>query len=181
MGSLSNPSGLHQKGEFSKGLVKVTMPPSPRSVPFTRSAFRILRQHARALGYPKKFSIYDRGDQESLARTVLRELRLPGTALRPSDMLAIISGWKNESVLPDRAVNLAGTDREHFAAAAYRRYQNALKLRGAMDFDDLLLQTEQLFRNNIPISGMRRHRSTITFWWMSTKTPTVVSIELLVT
>ena len=79
---------------------------------------------------------------------MLRELRLPGTALKPSDMLAIISGWKNESILPDRAVNLAATDREHFAAAAYRRYQNALKLKGAMDFDDLLLQTEELFEHH---------------------------------
>ena len=115
---------------------------------FHSQCVRILRQHARALGYPKKFSIYDRSDQESLARTVLRELKLPGTALKPSDMLAIISGWKNESVLPDRAGYLAGTDREHFAAAAYRRYQSALKLQGAMDFDDLLLQTEQLFEQH---------------------------------
>jgi len=125
--------------------------PKPTISTFHSQCVRILREHARALGYPKKFSIYDRSDQESLARTVLRELKLPGTALKPSDMLAIISSWKNESILPDRAVYLAGTDREHFAAAAYRRYQNALKLQGAMDFDDLLLQTEQLFEEHSEI------------------------------
>lgn len=136
------------KGRVVKNTKHGDETPKPTISTFHSQCVRILRQHAKALGYPKKFSIYDRSDQESLARTVLRELRLPGTALKPSDMLAIISGWKNESILPDRAVNLAATDREHFAAAAYRRYQNALKLKGAMDFDDLLLQTEELFEHH---------------------------------
>lgn len=148
VGELIQPKRSAPKGRVLKRSRQSDDAPKPTISTFHSQCVRILRQHARALGYPKKFSIYDRGDQESLARTVLRELRLPGTALRPSDMLAIISGWKNESVLPDRAVHLAGTDREHFAAAAYRRYQNALKLRGAMDFDDLLLQTEQLFEQH---------------------------------
>jgi DNA helicase-2/ATP-dependent DNA helicase PcrA len=60
-------------------------------------------------------------------------------------MLSIIGGWKNASVNPEQAAFVASTDREHFAAAGYRRYQNGLKMRGAMDFDDLLLQTEMLF------------------------------------
>jgi len=60
-------------------------------------------------------------------------------------MLSIIGGWKNESIKPDKAAYLAASDREHFAAAGYRRYQDALQARGAMDFDDLLLHTETLF------------------------------------
>ena len=120
-------------------------PPQPVVSTFHSHCLRILRCHAERLGYPSKFSIYDRGDQESLARTVLRELRLPDTALRPSDMLAIVGGWKNASLRPEAAAQQARTDREHLAASAYRRYQKALKLRGAMDFDDLLLQTETLF------------------------------------
>ena len=108
----------------------------------------MLRRHASELGYPKKFSIYDRGDQETIARGILRELKLPGTALSPGDMLSIISGWKSASVHPRKASFLAETDKEHFAAAGYRRYQEALKLRGAMDFDDLLLQTEVLFNEH---------------------------------
>ncbi|MEM8671445.1 MAG: UvrD-helicase domain-containing protein [Planctomycetota bacterium] len=120
-------------------------PPKPTISTFHAHCVRVLRQHATALGYPAKFSIYDRSDQESLARSVLRELRLPGTALKPSDMLAIIGGWKNQSVRPSQAVSVAATDREHFAAAAYRRYQDGLRARGAVDFDDLLLLTETLF------------------------------------
>ncbi len=122
--------------------------PKPTISTFHSLCVRILRRHAKALGYPDKFSIYDRSDQESLARGVLRELRLSGTALSPGDMLAIIGGWKNQSVQPEEAMAIASTDKEHFAASGYRRYQNALRARGAMDFDDLLLQTETLFREH---------------------------------
>ncbi len=123
-------------------------PPKPTISTFHSQCVRILRRHARTIGFPAKFSIYDRSDQESLVRGILRELRLPGTALRPADMLAIIGGWKNQSVLPDRAAAIAETDREHFSAAGYRRYQAALAAHGAMDFDDLLLHTEMLFDQN---------------------------------
>jgi DNA helicase-2/ATP-dependent DNA helicase PcrA len=119
--------------------------PEPTISTFHAHCVRVLRRHAKALGYPAKFSIYDRSDQESLAREVLRVLRLPGTALKPGDLLGIISNWKNASVHPDEAPRVAGTDKEHLAAAGYRRYQEGLKTRGAMDFDDLLLQTEVLF------------------------------------
>jgi len=119
--------------------------PEPTISTFHAHCVRVLRRHATALGYPAKFSIYDRSDQESLARAVLRELRLPNTALKPSDLLAIISNWKNASVHPREAPMVASTDKEHLAAAAYRRYQEGLRSRGAMDFDDLLLQTEVLF------------------------------------
>jgi DNA helicase-2/ATP-dependent DNA helicase PcrA len=127
------------------GTRRATAAPCPAIGTFHAQCVQILRRHAKALGFPAKFSIYDRSDQESLARDVLRELRLPGTALRPADMLAIIGGWKNASVRPSQAAVQAATDREHFAAAGYRRYQDALRVRGAMDFDDLLLMTESLF------------------------------------
>ncbi|TWU23304.1 ATP-dependent DNA helicase PcrA [Novipirellula galeiformis] len=119
--------------------------PKPTISTFHSLCVRILRRHAKALGYPDKFSIYDRSDQESIARNILRELRLSGTALKPGDMLSIIGGWKNQSIHPEEAMSIASTDKEHFAASGYRRYQNALRARGAMDFDDLLLQTESLF------------------------------------
>ena len=119
--------------------------PRPVIGTFHSQCVRILRQHAKSLGYPKKFAIYDRSDQESIARNVLRELRLPTAALKPGDLLAIIGGWKNASVHPDEAVHIAQTDKEHLAAAGYRRYQSSLESCGAMDFDDLLLKTEVLF------------------------------------
>ena len=139
---LGMPKKKHPRAKPKKG-EKVL--PEPMISTFHSQCVQILRRHATALGYPDKFTIYDRGDQESLARGILRELRLPGTALKPSEMLNIIGGWKNQSIMPEQAAIQAGSDKEHFAAAGYRRYQEGLKLRGAMDFDDLLLQTEVLF------------------------------------
>ena len=117
----------------------------PEISTFHSLCVRILRRHIRELGYPTKFAIYDRGDQESVARGVLREIKVTSGTLRPGDLLYLISQWKTASVRPDRAATIAETDREHLAAAAYRRYQNALKAAGALDFDDLLLCTEELF------------------------------------
>ena len=116
----------------------------PQISTFHALCVRVLRRHITRLGYPEQFSICDRGDQESLARAALREIRVPDETLRPGDLLAIISNWKNRSLRAAQAASAAASDREHLAAAAYRRYQSALKARGMVDFDDLLLCTEEL-------------------------------------
>jgi ATP-dependent DNA helicase UvrD/PcrA len=117
----------------------------PEISTFHSLCVRVLRRQIRHLGYPLQFAIYDRGDQEGVARSALREIKVADALLRPGDLLYFISRWKNSSVRPDQAANLAQTDKEHLAAAAYRRYQNALKAAGALDFDDLLVCTEDLF------------------------------------
>ncbi|HUE72657.1 MAG TPA: UvrD-helicase domain-containing protein [Pirellulaceae bacterium] len=118
----------------------------PQISTFHSHCVRVLRRHIKRLGYPEKFAIYDRGDQESIARGVLREIRVPGELLRPGDLLFQISHWKTHSLRPADASQLARTDKEHLAAMGYRRYQKALQHAGAVDFDDLLLCTEELFR-----------------------------------
>ena len=111
---------------------------------------RILRRHARRLGYPDSFTIYDQGDQESLARGVLRELGGPG-ALSLRDLLQCIGRWKTHAVRPPEAEKLAQTDDEHWAAVGYRRYQQGLRCAGAFDFDDLLLCTEELLTGHAAV------------------------------
>ena len=118
----------------------------PVASTFHSHCVKILRRHIRQLGYPERFAIYDRGDQESLARSVLREIHVPDTLLRPGDLLAQIGAWKSHAITPPEAGRLARTDKEHLASMAYRRYQQALKNAGAVDFDDLLLCTVHLFR-----------------------------------
>lgn len=112
---------------------------------FHSHCVQILRRHIRRLGYPENFAIYDAGDQESLARSVLREIRVPSESLRPSDLVSWVGYWKSRSVTPQQAAAMAETDAQHLAAAGYRRYQKALKTSGAVDFDDLLLCTLELF------------------------------------
>jgi DNA helicase-2/ATP-dependent DNA helicase PcrA len=128
----------------------------PEISTFHSLCVRILRRHITKLGYPAAFGIYDRGDQEGIARSVLREIRVPDTTLRPGDMLSIIGQWKNACVRPEQAVGVAQTDKEHLTASAYRRYQDALKAAGAVDFDDLLLLVEQLFETD---AGVRREEA----------------------
>jgi DNA helicase II / ATP-dependent DNA helicase PcrA len=117
----------------------------PQISTFHAHCVRVLRRHATKLGYPQRFAIYDRGDQESLARGVLREIRVPSELMRPGDLLYQISRWKTASLKPADAMKVATSDKEHLAAMGYRRYQKTLQVAGAMDFDDLLLLTEELF------------------------------------
>ena len=116
----------------------------PEISTFHSLCVRILLRHARLLGYPEEFAIYDRGDQETLARGALRDVRVGHEKLRPGDLLHLIGGWKNKGVRPEQAEQ-SDNDKEQLAALAYARYQQSLKASGAMDFDDLLLKTEELF------------------------------------
>jgi len=136
-----------EKGAKGKGKGRSTKisKVQPQISTFHALCVQVLRRHIVKLGYPPQFAICDRGDQESLARTALRDIRCPEDSLRPGDLLAIISNWKNRSLRPAQAASVATSDREHLAAAGYRRYQNSLKARGMVDFDDLLLCTEELF------------------------------------
>ena len=117
---------------------------TPEISTFHSLCVRILRRHIQRLGYPQQFTIYDRGDQETVARTVLRELKAPNQTLRPGDLLYLIGRWKNHSITYQQAQRESESDREHLAAVAYERYQDAIRASGAVDFDDLLLLTEQL-------------------------------------
>ncbi|MEO8902687.1 MAG: UvrD-helicase domain-containing protein [Polyangiaceae bacterium] len=117
----------------------------PEISTFHALCVRILRRHADRLGYPKEFAIYDRSDQETLARGALRDIRVSSDKLRPGDLLHLISGWKSQGIRPDAAESLANGDREQLAASAYAKYQIQLRACGSMDFDDLLLSTEELF------------------------------------
>ncbi len=109
---------------------------------------RILRRNAAAVGLPERFAIVDRGEQESTARTVLKELKVPDTVLRPADLLDRVSRWKSRAIRAadaDDAIDADADDSWTLAAAGYRRYQQALRTAGAVDFDDLLLLVDELF------------------------------------
>ena len=132
--------------ERASGLLGKRAREKPEISTFHSLCVRILRRQINRLGYPTAFAIYDRSDQETLARQVLREIRVPTAALRPSDLLFSISRWKTQSIRPEQAAATAATDKEHLAAMAFRRYQKSLKTAGAVDFDDLLNLTEELFQ-----------------------------------
>ncbi len=120
----------------------------PEISTFHSLCVRLLRRHARLLGYPEEFTIYDRSDQEMLARNALRDVRVGHETLKPGDLLGYIGNWKTQGVRPDGAFDTAAKDKAQLAAMAYGKYQAALKAAGAMDFDDLLMCTEELFNKH---------------------------------
>lgn len=120
----------------------------PTVCTFHSLCVQILRRRIDRLGYPLKFAIFNRGDQESLARTVLREINVNDKMLAPNQLLFHISNWKCKSLSPSAAITQSESDAQHLAAIAYQKYQRQLKLSGAVDFDDLLLLTEELFRKH---------------------------------
>ncbi len=86
-----------------------------------------------------------------MLRKVLKEVDVSGATMRPSDLQYLIGHWKTHSVSPSAAAAQAVSDRDHLAAACYRRYALKLKSLGAVDFDDLLLLTEQLFAKHAAV------------------------------
>ena len=107
---------------------------------------RILRRRISLLGFPNLFSIYNTGDQEAAARQVLRDIKGAKGGVKPSDFLRRVGQWKSAGVRADEALDHLGYDpNDYIMAVAYRRYQALLKTLGAIDFDDILLLTEDLF------------------------------------
>ncbi len=121
--------------------------PHPHVSTFHSLCSHILRQEIWRLGYPAEFVILDRGDQESQARTALRDIRVAEEKLRPADLINIISRWKMVGVEPEAAAEAAQNPRDVLAATAYRRYQKNMKASASVDFDDLLLLTSRIFEN----------------------------------
>ena len=112
---------------------------------FHATAVRILRREAAALDRPRDFVIFDREDQESVVRDVIRRLELPDSLFRPGLLITRISDAKNALVDPEEMARLALSPFEKQVAAAYRAYRDRLREQGAFDFDDLIAETVRLF------------------------------------
>jgi DNA helicase II / ATP-dependent DNA helicase PcrA len=115
---------------------------------FHSACVRILRAHGDALGYPRTFSIYDQADAQRLTGYVVRDLNLDAKRFPPRAAHGQISLWKNELITPSQAIERAANIFERKHADIYADYQARLLKAGAMDFDDLLMKTVELFRQH---------------------------------
>ena len=113
------------------------------------SAFvRILRRHIDNLGYDTNFTIYDTDDQKSLMKDVCRKLNIDTKVYKERSLLAQISHAKDELLTPDdMEMKAAGDYNMKKVASVYREYQAALRKNNALDFDDLIVKTVELFQN----------------------------------
>ena len=116
---------------------------------FHSSCVRILRRYIDRLGYDNHFTIYDTDDQKSVIRKAVKELDLDPKQYREGPLLGVISTAKNEMIEPQDFETQAGGDfRMCQEAKIYKAYQKTLIDNNAVDFDDLLLLTVRLLREN---------------------------------
>src|SRR6201996_7547730 len=113
---------------------------------FHSACVRILRREATRFGYPATFSIYDSADSQRLMALVCRELELDARQYPPKSMAAQVSNLKNELVDYESYATVARGAREKALAEAYAEYQRRLVAAGAMDFDDLIMVTVNMFQ-----------------------------------
>src|SRR5213593_1836235 len=110
---------------------------------------RLLRREAPAIGLSRDFVIYDSSDQLTVVKQALKELHIDDSFVQPRAALSRISHAKNRMESPDAVAAGAGWNRrdEHIAKI-YAHYLSALKESSALDFDDLLLKTVELFEQS---------------------------------
>lgn len=124
---------------------------------FHATALRLLRREAGTLGLPAAFSIYDRDDQESVIRQLVKDAGLPDTVYKTGIVLGRISDAKNALVSPEEAERVAMSDFDRNVAKLHARYQSALRRAGALDFDDLIGESVRLWIDH-PQAGERWSR-----------------------
>lgn len=114
---------------------------------------KILRFEADKLGYTSNFTIYDTQDSKNLIKAIVKDLKLDDKVYKPNDVLGRISMAKNNLIVAQayaqssRITNADAAARKPMIAEIYKHYQMRCKQSDTMDFDDLLLQTNILFRD----------------------------------
>ncbi|HEY0031159.1 MAG TPA: UvrD-helicase domain-containing protein, partial [Bacteroidia bacterium] len=125
---------------------------------------RILRSEAEKLGYPSNFTIYDTDDAKSLIKAILKEQGLDDKIYKPGNVLSRISSAKNNLISPDSYLNNPQIQEEDRQAVKpklgiiYKIYRNRCFKAGAMDFDDLLFNTNVLLRDFPAVLHKYQHK-----------------------
>ncbi len=113
---------------------------------------RLLRREAGSIGLSRDFVIYDSADQMSVVKQALKELQIDDSFVQPRAALSRISHAKNRMETPDQVAAASGWNRrDENIAKVYAKYLTALKEASALDFDDLLLKTVEMFETSAAV------------------------------
>lgn len=143
---------------------------------------RILRRYADKIGYTNSFTIYDTDDQKTVMKDVCKKLQIDTKNLKEKTILGKISACKDELIGPKEFEKDTQNDfGMQKIAKAYTEYQNQLKKNNAMDFDDLIYKTVELFRLNPDVleSYQERFRYIMVDEYQDTNTAQFRLISLL--
>lgn len=114
---------------------------------FHSTCVRILRRYIDRLGYDKSFTIYDGDDQKTLVREICKLLEIDTKNFKERTLMSVISSAKDELITSEEyELNAQGDFAKTKYAAVYKEYQKRLKNSNALDFDDLIFKTVELFQ-----------------------------------
>ena len=114
---------------------------------FHSACMRILRRYIDRLGYDNHFAIYDTDDQKTVMKEVCRRLNMDTKIYKERALLAAVSSAKDELMdVREYELKAAGDYNKAVIAKAYREYQETLKRNNALDFDDIIVKTVELFK-----------------------------------
>ena len=137
--------------EMRERLAVLTSQPNSRSFmpwmgTFHGICVRLLRQDGGAISIQSNFVIYDEDDRQGLIKQAMKELSISGDQIKPRSVSAAISSAKNELVDPEEYAATAHYPNQQAIARIYARYEELRRAAGALDFDDLLIETVRLLR-----------------------------------
>lgn len=112
---------------------------------------RILRRDGPAIGVPSNFIIYDEADRQGLIKQAMKQLSIAPDKFKPRSVSAAISNAKNDLLMPDDYAAAAQYPNQQHIAKIYDRYEQLRSEAGALDFDDLLIETVRLLRDTSEI------------------------------
>lgn len=115
---------------------------------FHSSCVRMLRRYAESIGYNQNFSIYDTDDVKSVMKQILKDLNIDNKKFKEKFFINAISAAKNDCIDADEYASNAREFNERMISRVFSEYQKRLRDSNAMDFDDLLLKTVELFDTN---------------------------------
>ncbi|WP_291967594.1 DNA helicase PcrA [Caloramator sp.] len=126
---------------------------------FHSACVRILRQDIEKIGYNKDFVIYDTQDQEKIIKECLNELNIDEKAMPPKDVLSKIGSLKDDLIDAETYYSRYGMDfKTRNLANIYKMYQRKLKKSNALDFDDIIMLTVKLFKENEDVLNYYRRK-----------------------
>ncbi len=148
---------------------------------FHSTCVRILRRFIEHLGYDRNFTIYDADDQKTLMKDVLKYLQIDTKQIKERAFLSAISTAKDELISPEAFALNAHDFKKRQVADVYKEYQKRLKENNALDFDDLIVKTVELFRNFPDVLSyyQRRFRYIMVDEYQDTNTAQFHLIKLL--
>ena len=126
---------------------------------FHSACVRILRRHIDQIGFGTNFTIYDADDQKTVMKRIIKRLNIDTKQFSDKTFLNAISSAKDELIsVADYEVDAMGDFRKSLIAKVYREYQETLKASNALDFDDIIVKTVELFKTRPEVLGHYQNR-----------------------